>query len=985
MPTKRGRGWAGTLACLIVTAAWCSPARAGEGAGFGISAFTVNTTYVRETTGGSGLGFLDEPYEFTQAGGHPQGLTATIRFSGEGPRGAGSAPSLRDIAISLPPGLVVYPRASARCPRFLAFESISVGECPPASQVGTFELTLASGEAVLGPIVDVVPEAGSAASFALEISPKLTLVQLNGRLAYGHGGYALSVDAGPLDAFEPKSIELSFWGVPAEPAHDPLRRRFCLTSNVGGGGWSCSGGGASDGEPLVPFLTLGDDCAAGAQTAFARADSWEEPGRWVSAQASVPAASGCALATFAPRLTLAPDALTADAPVGLGVRIESDQDEFVQGIATPPLRSASVTLPVGVSIDPSGAAGLQACPETGPQGIDMPTGLDAAGEPVTPAQAGEGEVLGRDGLKALTPGHCPEASAIGEASATSPLLGQALSGRVYLAEPGCGGPGRAACTEADAADGTLYRVYVELAGGEGGAQGVVVKLSGRLLASPATGQLTLRLTEAPQLPLGQLTLRLSSGPRAPLANPPSCGDAEASGVLLAWSAPGVTPQGRFVSGTPDATSSSFYEVTGCPESPGTPPALSPGFRAGTLSSQAGASTPLVVTVTRGDREQHLSSVQVRLPAGVLGDIGAVSRCEEPAAREGDCPAASRIGASLVAAGAGSTPLQLAGNVYLTGPYAGAPFGLSIVTDAQLGPFDLGEIVTRARVDVDPHTAALTIISDPLPQILLGIPLRLRQVTLDLDRPGFILTPTDCSALRVTGAVTGAQGTETNVSAPFAVGRCGSLPFHPKLSLLVRAGGSRARGAYLRVVLESGAGQANVAKLDLRLPGSVSIRGSALQRACTQARFAHDPAGCPAGSVVGYATARTPILASPLAGPVLLVARPGRQLPRLTALLQGEGVVLELIGASTVNRDDYVVSRFDEIPDVPLERLELVLPQGPRSALVPHGSLCVRAARRPRRIVPRRVSTSVRIAAHNGATIARAERVTVAGCGATGAH
>jgi hypothetical protein len=429
--------------------------------------------------------------------------------------------------------------------------------------------------------------------------------------------------------------------------------------------------------------------------------------------------SGCDRLPFGAEVSLRPDSRLAEAPVALDVEVGAERSEAAAGIAAAPLRSASITLPSGMTIDPSAAAGARACPPSGPEGIGIPTGLDAEGQPLEPGQMGEGEAPGPDGEPQLAPGHCPEASTIGTAEALSPLLARPLQGRVYLGAPGCGGAGQALCTDADAADGNLLRVYVELGGrgsepggrrGEGD-EGVILKLEGRLRASPATGQLTLELADAPQLPLDRLAIRLFGGSAALLDNPTSCTAANASAELEPWSAPYF----------PDVAVSAPYTTNGCVD----PAPFAPRMVAGSMSVEAGAFTPFTFAIARATREQGVYQLQLRAPLGIAAMISSVTPCTEPAAGRGQCPAAARIGSSEVAVGGGWQPLWLAGDVYLTGPYEGAPFGLAIVTRAAAGPLDLGQIAIRARLDVDPHTGALTISSDPLPAIALGVPLRLR--------------------------------------------------------------------------------------------------------------------------------------------------------------------------------------------------------------------------------------------------------------------
>ncbi len=317
-------------------------------------------------------------------------------------------------------------------------------------------------------------------------------------MVYRPGGYRLTLVGNGLPTLAVVGVETTLWGVPAAAVHNPLRGLFCTAGDVNQR-WNCEGGGVSSGEAPTPFLTMPSNCTAGPLTGSVSADSWQEPGRYARARSTLPGMTGCEQLPFNPEITVSPDTLLADEPVGMDVSIKVHQSENVRAAATPQLRDATVTLPPGVSISPGVADGVQACQPTGPQGIDMPTGLNALGEPLEPDEVGEGEDIGLNEQPRLAPGHCPEASNIGTAEALTPLLASPIKGRVYLAAPGCGGAGQASCTEEDALDGNLYRLYVELGGrGDPHDDGVILKVQGEVQANSATGQLTVKLIENPQ-------------------------------------------------------------------------------------------------------------------------------------------------------------------------------------------------------------------------------------------------------------------------------------------------------------------------------------------------------------------------------------------------------------------------------------------------------------------------------------------------------
>ncbi len=417
---------------------------------------------------------------------------------------------------------------------------------------------------------------------------------------------------------------------------------------------------------------------------------------------------------------------------------------------------------------------------------------------------------------------------------------------MYLARPGCGGAGESACTEADALDGTLYRLYLELGGtGELADTGIHFKVPLETEANPATGQLTTRALETPQAPFSELKIKLNGGPRAPLDTPAACGPAVSTSDLTPWSAPGTTPEGLSVAGTPDATPTSFFEVVGCSN----PPGLDPGFTAGTVSPRAGAFSAFTMNLSRQDREQYVKGVQLHTPPGLLGMLSNVPLCGEAQADAGTCPEASKIGTTRVASGAGSHPFEIEGNVYLTGSYDGAPFGLSIVTDAVAGPFKLGLVVVRARIDVDPETSTLTVTTDEtgpyaVPQIIFGVPLRLQRLTVDIDRPDFMFNPTNCAAQQITAKISGSEDAVANVSSPFAASGCRSLAFKPGFSVSTSGSTSRAKGASLDVKLSYPKGamgnDSNIAKVKVDLPKQLPSRLTTLQKACPRRRLTRTP-------------------------------------------------------------------------------------------------------------------------------------------------
>ncbi len=971
-------------------------AGAVEAKPLGIKSFSIQTverTEEKEVTdpqGESGFEFTNKPYAFTQAGGHPWALTTTGELTSEEfvpPNGEPVVVPTRDpkdLVVSLPPGLLGDPQAVPRCSLALLNATSGGNACPADTILGWYRFDYFDKRGnVLGPIVNVTPAPGESAEFALanhsgqSFTAFLTahLVRTENPVTKQHE-YGFTVASNEIPFVGLTRFELTFWGVPADPSHDAMRGRQCgkayERNPLGCGGFG--GGNESSGVVPVPFLSMPTDCAAGLETATLRADSWEEPGSvreghytgYAEATATLPAVTGCGALSFGPGIEVQPDTLLADSPVGLGVNVKVPQSEQPGSTATPHLRDAVVTLPGGLSISPGIVDGIQACNESGPEGINF--------------EGTESEEVGAGGELQLAAGHCPDASIVGTAEAITPLLPEPVKGHVYLARPLCGGTGQEACTNQDALNGGLYQLYLELGGtGELANTGINIKAHGYVEANPATGQLTTKFLDNPQTPFSELKIHLNGGPRAPLDNPATCGTATTNADFTPWSAPGITPEGLAVAGTADGTPSSFFNIGGC----ASPPGLSPGLTAGTVTPQAGQFSAFTLDFSRQDREQFVKGIQVHTPPGLLGMLSSVPLCGAAEAQAGTCGEASKIGTTRVASGAGSHPFEIEGNVYLTGPYDGAPFGLSIVTHAIAGPFNLGVVVVRARIAVNPVDSTLTITTDEsgqyaVPQILDGVPLRLKRVTVDINRPGFMFNPTNCGTpgqpgtQQITAVVSGSEDAKATVSSQFAVGGCKSLEFKPKFAVSTSGHTSKADGASLDAKVSYPAGsvgsEANIARVKVDLPKQLPSRLTTLQKACTAAQFEANPGGCPAASIVGIVRASTPLLPVGLSGPVYFVSHGGEAFPSLIVVLQGDGVRVDLTGATFISKAGITSSTFKTVPDVPVSTFELYLPEGKFSALAANGNLCASKLAMPTEFV-----------GQNGAVIHESTKIAVTGC------
>jgi hypothetical protein len=682
-------------------------------------------------------------------------------------------------------------------------------------------------------------------------------------------------------------------------------------------------------NPPAALFTNPSSCSGEPLRIKLHADSWQAPGRldatgspdlndphWVTSEPTSPAVTGCDLLHFEGTLTAQPETAQAATPTGLNVETRVPQNEDPSTLATPPLKKAVITLPAGLVVNPSAAGGLQAC---------------------SPAQIALGS-----SAQPL----CPEASKIGSIEVSTPAVAGVLQGSMYLA------------TQNENPFHTLLAGYLVV---DDPTTGVLIKLPGRIDPDPVTGQLVASFDQAPQFPFSDLKLHIFGGPRASLMTPAGCGTYTTTGELTPWSAPD--------SGPPVGTSDSFQISSGCGGG------FSPTFTAGTVNNQAGGFSPFTATFSRGDQDQNLSGVSVTIPPGLLGILKGVEQCPEPQANQGTCGQGSLIGHVTAGAGAGPDPFYVqGGQAFLTGPYKGAPFGLSFVVPAVAGPFNLGNVVVRAAIHVDPHSAQITVVSDPLPTILQGIPLDIRAVNVTVDRPGFMFNPTNCEPLTVGGSLTSTQGAVANVSSRFQAAHCAAVGFHPVFTVSTQAKTTKKNGASLDVKVGYPQGaQANIKSVAVTLPKQLPSRLTTIQQACTEAAFAANPASCPAGSNIGIATAHTPVLAGAFTGPAYLVSHGGAAFPDVVLVLQGEGITLDLVGNVNIKKG-ITKSDFATVPDAPISSFELSLPEGPHSALaavVPakaKGNLCGISLTMP-----------TVITGQNGAQIKQSTKIAVTGC------
>ncbi len=881
----------------------------------------------------------------TQAGSHPFQVTSTLGLNRtSSPEGAVPAALTKDLHFDLPAGLIGNPSVIPQCTdqQFSTYDEIA-NACPTDTVIGVASTTFVQNGS-LGiftvPLFNLVPAVGEPARFGFEVFHTPVILDTAVRTGGDYGVVVSVNDISETIGFV--GSQVTFWGVPSDPRHDQSRGWDCL----GGGAFaprghvSCAESQAQQSARPVPFLTLPTSCGGPLET-LVEADSWAEPGNFLlkeytfhNEQGEPFGMDGCNRLDFEPSISVAPDGRAGSTPTGLTVGVHVPQEATLNptGLAEADVKDTTVTLPEGVALNPAAADGLQACSieQVGFEGV----------EPVTQAD-----------LFSSAEASCPEASKVGTVEIHSPLLPNPLVGAAYLTAQNAN------------PFGSLVALYLVL---RDPVSGVLVKLAGRVSLDPVTGQLVSTFENTPQLPFEDLQLHFFGTARAPLSMPALCGSYTTVASIAPWS------------GNEPVTPSSTFEVVSGPNgSPCADPLpFAPSLTAGTTSIQAGGFSPFTMTMSREDGQQNLQSIQLHMPAGLLGTLSSVKLCGEAQADAGTCGPESEIGETTVSVGLGGDPYSVTGGkVYITGPYRGAPFGLSIVNPAKAGPYDLGQVVVRAKIEVDPTTAVLTITTDSegpykIPTILDGIPLQIKHVNVSINRPNFTFNPTNCSPLAITGSLVSSEGSSSALSVPFQVTNCAVLAFKPKLTASTSGKTSRANGASFTVKLEYPAGpyDANIAKVKVELPKALPSRLTTLQKACTAAVFESNPAACPAVSIVGHATATTPVLPVPLSGPAYFVSHGGEAFPSLIIVLQGYGVTVHLVGSTFINKAGITSSTFKTVPDVPVGTFELTLPQGPYSALGANKDLC-----------KTKLSMPTEFVGQNGALIKTTTKIAVTRC------
>jgi hypothetical protein len=847
-----------------------------------------------------------------EAGAHPDLFTVPFDFNtvfgGSGnPEQPKQTENIRTLHVDTPPGFVGNPTAVGECTQ----AAFTLKACPISSIVGREDLSVypffASSESrfltISTNVYNLSHPRGSITDLAFVIASnpvhiKVTLDPSN--------RYAITSEVPNINESLPAyNQRLTLWGIPNHPSHDSERcegNQTYFDTSI-----DCPGGDEK------PFLSLPSQCDEDNVFRLHTYDSWDNKGVFgPDITRTMPGKmTDCDRPRFEPSVEAIPTGKEANTPTGFDVHIKVAQNENPNALATPPVKSTVVTLPEGMSFSPSFADGLQSC---------------------TPAQIG---------LFTNNPVKCPNASRVGEVELSTPLLPKRAEGSMYLA------------AQNDNPFNTTFALYMAIEDTE--ERGALIKIPGRLDVHPVTGQITTSFNDLPQFPFDDFTLKFRSGPRAPLVSPPACGEHKIEIKVASYAQP-----------TKPVDASNTYEVSEGPGGSPCPPdstnrPFAPEFSGGTLNPVAGTYSPFLFRLSRNDREQELSQVTTILPPGLVAKIAGIPYCPEAAIAsiskaEGAginelnspaCPAASQVGTVSAGLGAGPGPNYFGGKVYLAGPYKGAPLSLAVVAPGIAGPFDFGNVVVRAAVQVDADTAQVRAISDPFPTILHGVILRARDIRLRVDRPKTTLNPTSCKPMSVDGQITGvgtsllttADDSIFNASVPFQVGSCSDLGFKPKLSLRLFGGTKRGAHPKFRATLRMPNGGANISSASVALPRSEFLDQSHIGTVCTRVQFRAE--NCPEASVYGSAVAKTPLLDEPLKG-IAYLRSSDNPLPDLVIALRGQ-IDFNLVGrVDSVNQG--IRNTFDFVPDAPVESFTLTMQGGKKGLLINSRNLCKKTYR-----------------------------------------
>jgi hypothetical protein len=842
----------------------------------------------------------------SQAGGHPD-VSMTYKFTNrEATFDECQCEDVKILDTHFPTGFIGNPHAVTRC----QLDSFARFLCPPASQVGIVDI--GGGSGLQAPIFNLVPHPGEPGliGFNVPIVDAPAFVVLHARTG---SDYGLDATSSPIFHLLPiNELRVHMWGVPAASSHDvnrwPPEQRICIQQ--GPYPAPCFGTPVPAEIAPRPYLQNPTTCGVPLVSSL---DAHYYEGTIATAEAPWPTTTGCDLLTFNPSLSALPTTNQADTPAGLDVELSVPQTQSPTVPSPSELKEATVTLPEGFTINPTAADGKEACTD----------------------------VQGAFGTEA--PANCPENAKIGTLTIDSSALPAPIDGAIYLGE---------------SKPGDKYRLFLAASGFS-----THVKLAGSVRPDPATGRLVVTFPDLPQSPFSEFDMHFFGSERGLMATPTQCGSYEVRARFVPWDGELEAQE-----------STSAFSIDAGPGGspcPGPVRPFSPTLQAGSADNTASAVTPLKLQVTRRDGDQNLDRLRIDLPPGLVPAPKGVAYCPEPAIAgvafspglselaAPSCPVSSLIGTVASGQGAGSKPLHVSGRVYLAGPYNGAPLSILVVVPAVSGPYDLGTVAVRAAAHVDPTTAQVSVASDAIPQIIDGIPLRIRSLQFRIDRPDFTRNPTNCDPFAVGSAITGNQGGLATPSTHFQVANCTDLGFAPRLATRLSGATKRAGHPTLRTVLKTKRGDANISRVSVALPPTTILDNSNIGSSCTRPQLAAD--SCPANSVYGHAVARTPLLDGPLEGNVYLAAGDNR-LPDLVIALRGQ-IDINLRGRIDTAKNSGIRTTFETVPDAAVESFQLTIPGGKDGLLINSENVCS--------IKPR---ATIRMRGQNGKTTSARQRL-----------
>ncbi len=897
-----------SLLALVVGAIAGVSAPAAQAA-FGVSKFESLTCTENSAEGVPGECNAGTPAQlFAQAGGHPNFGVTDFTFNDFGTAGNG----VKTIRTDLPVGFSTNPQALPLCSMTDLEANLGKAEashCPKSSEAGVQEITLVLPGPTFVTVTGTVYNLEPSFGLPLEFGIDVALPFLGGIHVH-------SLLEGGVSWH--REAEATEEGIASGDYHEFFKIKVPRSLSEGEAPIARSRL-VFNGKAGIGLNTTPTTCP-GPQATHLRVEPYVGTAV-TAAYTSTPtvAEENCKVLEFGPKFSLTPSSTRSDAPDGMTAELGFPLNKSSSEIENSDLRTSEVTLPPGMTINPAAAHGLEAC---------------------TPEQF----ALGTE----ATSVSCPPRSVIGSVVLSVPgLPPESLKGRIFLGEEAAG-----------PITGPPYKVYVAA---ESARYGQLVRLEGDVHPNLATGQLAATFADQPQGPFSNIKLTFNSGPFATVANPIDCGTAATHSTFIPYSGNAAVPLvNEFV-----------VDANGGGGACAARPPFSPVQSTSSEPSHGGADTTFTINLERPEGQQYVDSFKTVMPPGLVALIPTVSQCGEPQASLGTCTSASQVGTVAVAAGSGE-PFVFHGKVFLTGPYEGAPFGLSIVVPPVSGPFVLPNVIARAKIEVKSDTAQVIATDAKVPTIVGGIPIRMRSLTISLNRQGFGRNPTNCGVFAtqstVGGFTPGGATATASLSTPFQAEGCNTLAFKPSLSATTGAKTSRANGASLETTINQPSGQANIKSVRVQLPSQLPSRLSTLNKACPEATFAANPHACPSGSYVGGARANTPTLPAKMTGPAVLVSHGGAAFPDLDLVLEANGVRVILRGSTDIKKG-ITTTTFASAPDVPVSSITINLPTGPHSALGAFGNLCKGALNMP-----------TTITGQNGVQVEQTTKLAVKGCG-----